>query len=369
MCFSPADHAFMARALRLAEKGLCMTMPNPRVGCVIVKSGRIVGEGWTEPAGQAHAEVVALRAAGIAARGATAYVTLEPCSHFGRTPPCADALIAAGIKRVVAAMQDPNPLVAGGGAERLRMAGTEVETGLLEHAASELNIGFVSRMQRGRPWIRTKIAASLDGKTALGNGRSQWITGEAARRDGHRLRARSCAMLTGAGTVREDDPQLTVRMIETSRQPARVVVDSRLDTPPTARLLRDHGAIVITASDDMQKTRILRDAGAEIVRLPATSEGKIDLHALAGELARREFNEVTVETGAKLNASLLTARLIDEIVLYQAPLLLGDAARGLFALAEMQSLVQSIDLRVYDVRMVGSDVRIVARPLPGRRSE
>lgn len=362
MRFSPQDHAFMSRALLLAENGLFTTSPNPRVGCVLVKAGKIVGEGWHERAGEPHAETLALRAAGDAAKGSTAYVTLEPCGHFGRTPPCADALIAAGIMRVVAAIEDPNPLVSGNSAQRLRTAGITVEMGLLADEARELNIGFISRMERGRPWIRTKIAASLDGKTALMNGISQWITGEDARRDGHRLRARSCAMLTGVGTVLEDDPQLTVRMIDTPRQPVRVVVDSRLDTPPTARILQDHGAIVVTVSEDEEKAHKLRAAGAEIIRLPAEGRGKINLSALAQALGQRGFNEVTVETGAKLNASLLKAGLIDEIVLYQAPMLLGDVARGLFAVPEMQTLEERIDLQIYDTRMLGSDLRIIARP-------
>ena len=363
MAFSTADHAFMAQALRLAEHGLFTTSPNPRVGSVIVKDGRVAGEGWHVRAGEPHAEVLALRAAGnAAARDATVYVTLEPCSHVGRTPPCADALITAGVKRVVAAMQDPNPLVAGRGAEKLRAAGIEVEMGLLADDARELNIGFVSRMERGRPWIRTKIASSLDGKTALQNGTSQWITGDDARRDGHRLRARSCAMLTGGGTVAEDDPQLNVRLVETSRQPARIVVDSWLETPPAARILQGGGTLIATVTEDAAKISRLRDAGAEIVQLPKTDRNKVDLHALAAELGRRGFNEVTVEAGAKLNASLLQAGLIDEIVLYMAPILLGDRAHGMFPLPELQSLDDKVELDVHDVRMVGRDMRIIARP-------
>ena len=364
--FSAADHAFMASALRLAERGLNTTTPNPRVGSVIVKHGRIVGEGWHERPGEAHAEIIALRAAGDAARGATVYVTLEPCSHFGRTPPCAEALIAAGAARVVAAMGDPNPLVAGGGAEKLRAAGIAVDIGLMDSQARELNIGFVSRMERGRPWMRTKIAASLDGKTALANGVSQWITGEDARRDGHRLRARSCAMLTGGGTVAEDDPQLNVRMVETARQPVRIVVDSRLETPPTARILQGGGTIIATVTEDPEKIRRLRDAGADIMMLPKTGNGKVDLAVLAAELARRGFNEVTVEAGGKLNASLMRAGLIDEIVLYVAPTLLGDKAQGMFPLPELQSLEGRLQLDVREVRMVGQDMRVIARPKSGK---
>ncbi|MES2354525.1 MAG: bifunctional diaminohydroxyphosphoribosylaminopyrimidine deaminase/5-amino-6-(5-phosphoribosylamino)uracil reductase RibD [Pseudomonadota bacterium] len=354
-----SDYAFMALALRLAEKGLYTTSPNPRVGCVIVKRDQIIGEGWHEKAGQAHAEVIALQMAGEAAKDATAYVTLEPCSHFGKTPPCVDALIAAGVKRVVAAMQDPNPLVSGRGLDKLRAAGVEVDVGILGDEALKLNLGFNMRMTTRRPWIRTKIAASLDGKTALRNGVSQWITGEDARRDGHRLRARSCAMLTGIGTVLEDDPQLTVRMIDSPRQPIRVIVDSRLDTPPTARILKGGGTIIATLSTDEQKGQRLRDAGAEILHLPEEG-GKINLSALAQELGKRGFNEVTVEGGAKLNAALMRAGLIDEVILYQAPMLLGDTARGLFALPEMQSLSDKIELSISDVRLIGRDLRIIA---------
>jgi len=362
MNFSPSDFVFMAQALRLAERGLFTTTPNPRVGCVLVKHGKIVGEGWHEKAGRAHAEVVALQAAGTSANGATAYVTLEPCSHFGKTPPCADALIKAGIKRVIAAMQDPNPLVAGQGMEKLRIAGIEVGAGFLENDARELNIGFITRMMSGRPWVRTKIAASLDGKTALANGVSQWITGEDARRDGHRLRARSCAMLTGVGTILEDNPQLDVRFIQTARQPARVIVDSQLRTPLDARILRSAGTIIATISADAEKTRQLRDVGADVIRLPE-SQGKIDLVALMQALGQRGYNEVTVEAGANLNASLLRLGLLDEIYLYQAPTILGDAARGLFALPELKDLSEKIELQIRDARMIGADLRIIARPL------
>lgn len=253
MSFSAVDHGMMARALQLAELGLWTTSPNPRVGCVLVQAGEIVGEGWHEKAGEPHAEVHALRAAGDKAHRATAYVTLEPCSHTGRTPPCAEALIAAGVLRVVAAMTDPNPLVAGKGLAMLRAAGIETASGLLENEARELNIGFVSRMTRGRPWLRLKAAASLDGKTALNNGVSQWITGPEARRDGQRWRARACAILTGIGTVRDDDPQLNVRNLETPRQPLRVVVDSRLETPLTARILQGGPVLIAGAIENAEK--------------------------------------------------------------------------------------------------------------------
>jgi diaminohydroxyphosphoribosylaminopyrimidine deaminase/5-amino-6-(5-phosphoribosylamino)uracil reductase len=258
MNFSAVDHGMMARALQLAALGLWTTSPNPRVGCVLVQAGEIVGEGWHEKAGEPHAEVHALRAAGHKAHGATAYVTLEPCSHTGRTPPCAEALIAAGVSRVVAAMTDPNPLVAGKGLAMLRAAGIETASGLLENEARELNIGFVSRMTRGRPWLRLKAAASLDGKTALNNGVSQWITGPEARRDGQRWRARACAILTGIGTVRDDDPQLNVRDFETPRQPLRVVVDSRLETPLTARILQGGPVLIAGAIENAEKSALLR---------------------------------------------------------------------------------------------------------------
>ena len=278
----------MAQALRLAERGLYSTTPNPRVGCVLVKDGRVIGEGWHERTGGPHAEVHALRAAGHEATGATAYVTLEPCSHHGRTPPCADALIGAGVSRVVAAMQDPNPQVAGRGLARLVDVGIVAECGLLEAEARELNIGFVSRMTRGRPWLRLKVAASLDGKTALNNGVSQWITGAAARQDGHRWRARACAILSGIGTVREDDPRLNVRGVDTTRQPLKVIVDSRLDMNLKARLLDGGGVVVATASVDTKRVDALRGLGlgVEVLQLPA-ADGKVDLVALLQELGRR----------------------------------------------------------------------------------
>ncbi len=359
--FSAADHEFMARALRLAERGLTTTTPNPRVGCVLVKDGAVVGEGWHERAGEPHAEIHALNAACNLARGATAYVTLEPCSHHGRTPPCAEALIAAGVARVVAAMRDPNPQVAGQGLAQLNAAGIAVADGLLAHEARELNIGFVSRMERGRPWVRLKLAASLDGKTALNNGRSQWITGPEARRDGHAWRARACAILTGAGTVRDDDPRLTVRDVETSRQPLRVVVDSHFETPPTARILEGGHTLLAAASEDAARIAALRAAGAEVLVLP-NPQGKVDLPRLLRLLAERGVNELHVEAGHKLNGSLLREGLVDELLLYFAPTLIGSG-REMFPLPEIDDLAGRRDLKIVDLRRVGGDIRILARPL------
>ncbi len=364
MSFSAADGRMMARALQLAERGLWTTSPNPRVGCVLVRDGAIVGEGWHEKAGQPHAEVHALRAAGERARGATAYVTLEPCSHHGRTPPCAEALVAAGVARVVAAMEDPNPLVAGRGLALLRAAGIETASGLLENEARELNLGFVSRMTRGRPWLRLKAAASLDGKTALNNGSSQWITGPEARRDGHRWRARACAILTGIGTVRDDDPSLTVRDVETPRQPLRVIVDSRLETPPTAKILAGGRVLIAAAVEAPERAAALRAAGAEIVLL-ANAQGKVDLAALLQELGRRGINELHAEAGHKLNGSLLREGLVDEFLFYLAPCLIGDDAAGLFNLPALTSLADKRSLRILDLRQVGPDIRLLARPLTG----
>ncbi len=363
--YTPADHRHMARALQLAAEAMNITTPNPRVGCVLVRGEQVLGEGHTRPAGGPHAEAVALRdAADADVRGATAYVTLEPCSHHGRTPPCADALIAAGVARVVVAMQDPNPLVAGQGLEKLRQAGIETDCGLMEAEAQELNIGFVSRMTRGRPWLRLKSAASLDGKTALNNGVSQWITGRAARADGHRWRARACAILTGIGTVRDDDPQLTVRLDgpqTAPRQPLKVIVDSRLDMPLTARVLQGGPALIAAATDDAAKIAALRERGAEVVFLP-DARGKVDLEALMMELARRGINEVHGEAGFRLNASLMQAGLVDELLLYLAPTLLGDAARGLFPLPELTDLSARRELQIIDLRRLGDDIRILARP-------
>ncbi|MDX9994534.1 MAG: bifunctional diaminohydroxyphosphoribosylaminopyrimidine deaminase/5-amino-6-(5-phosphoribosylamino)uracil reductase RibD [Rhodocyclaceae bacterium] len=365
MAFSADDHRFMARALRLAEHGLFTTSPNPRVGCVLVKNNAIIGEGWHERAGEPHAEIAALRDAAtkVGAGGTadcTAYVTLEPCSHHGRTPPCADALIAARVGRVVAAMTDPNPLVAGQGLDRLRTAGMDVGHGLLENEARELNIGFVSRMTRARPWVRLKVAASIDGKTALANGQSQWITGPDARRDVHAWRARTCAMLTGIGTVRDDDPRLTVRDVATSRQPLRVVVDSRLDISPDAAILEGGRCLIACAQEHPDKAQALSARGAEIIVLP-NAAGKVDLPALCTELGRRGINEVMVEAGLKLNGSLLREGCVDELLIYQAPLLLGDAARGMADFGELTALAGATRLTIVERRSVGADFFIRAR--------
>jgi diaminohydroxyphosphoribosylaminopyrimidine deaminase/5-amino-6-(5-phosphoribosylamino)uracil reductase len=360
MSFTAVDHGMMARALQLAERGLWTTSPNPRVGCVVVRDGEIVGEGWHEKAGEPHAEVHALRAAGEKAKGATAYVTLEPCSHHGRTPPCAEALIAAGVSRVVAAMTDPNPLVSGKGLALLQATGIETASGLLENEARELNIGFVSRMTRGRPWLRLKAAASLDGKTALNNGVSQWITGPDARRDGHAWRARACAILTGIGTVRDDDPSLTVRDVATTRQPLRVVVDSRLDISPTARILQGEPVLIVGAVENAEKMALLRSTG-NFVEILNNGAGKVDLKALLELLAQRGINEVHAEAGFKLNGSLLREGLVDELLLYLAPCLIGHEASGLFNLPELTTLDGKQRLKIRDLRQLGEDIRLIAR--------
>lgn len=369
-----AHDAWMERALELAAQGLFTTTPNPRVGCVLVRDGRVLGEGFHAVAGGPHAEAAALaaaKAAGNDPRGATAYVTLEPCSHFGHTPPCAEALVAAGIGRVVAAMEDPNPKVAGRGLARLRAAGIEVVSGVRAAEALDINLGFVSRMTRGRPWLRLKVAASLDGRTALSNRVSQWITGEAARADGHAWRASACAVLTGIGTVREDDPQLTVRAVATPRQPLPVVVDSRLQLSPQARLLSGGRALVFAAVDDPAARSALEARGAEVVLCPNAS-GKVDLTAMLLEMGRRGINEVLVETGTRLNGSLLREGCVDELLAYLAPSVLGECALGMFDLPAMDELAQRATLRFTDVARVGDDLRlraaVVAVPGPFQRS-
>jgi len=350
----------MARALRLAERGLYTTSPNPRVGCVLVKGNDVVGEGWHERAGRPHAEVVALNVAGSAARGATAYVTLEPCSHHGRTPPCADALIAAGVARVVLAVQDPNPKVAGAGIAKLRASGILVECGLMETAARELNIGFFTRMTRGTAWVRSKIAMSLDGRTALANGASKWITGKEARLDVQHWRARSCAVLTGINTVLADDARLNVRDVETGRHPLCVVLDSRLRMPRTARILSGGNLLIYTAVDDAEKSGVLQTAGATVCVLPDRN-GLVDLAAMLRDLAQRDCNEVLVEAGGILNGAMLHAGLVDELLIYVAPQLLGDTARGMARLGELTSLDQRVNLKWQDMRQVGNDLRITAK--------
>ena len=359
----PDDYRFMARALTLARRGLYSTDPNPRVGCVLVKDGSVIGEGWHQRAGEAHAEVNALNAAGERARGATAYVTLEPCCYHGRTPPCTDALLKAGIVRLVAAMSDPNPHVAGKGFTILREAGVIVECGVLEAEARALNPGFIQRMTQGRPFVRLKLAMSLDGRTALASGESQWLTGAAARQDVQRLRARSSAILTGIGTVLADDPSLNVRLPEVTRQPLRVILDTELRTPPTAQTLRLPGQVLIfTAVADSAAHELLRAAGAEIVILPR-AEQRLHLPAVMAELARRECNEVHVECGSTLAGALLQAGLVDELVIYMAPLLLGDKARGLFQLPALTKMQERWELEILEMRAVGKDWRVRLKPI------
>ncbi|MEK7772133.1 MAG: bifunctional diaminohydroxyphosphoribosylaminopyrimidine deaminase/5-amino-6-(5-phosphoribosylamino)uracil reductase RibD [Pseudomonadota bacterium] len=361
--FSPADYAFMSTALRLAEKGLYSTAPNPRVGCVITRNEQIVGSGWHERAGQPHAEINALNLAGEAARGATAYVTLEPCSHYGRTPPCADALIDAGIAKVIIAMEDPNPMVSGRGCALLERAGITVQTGLLQTEAHALNVGFVTRMIHNRPWVRLKTAASLDGKTALNNGTSQWITGEAARQDGHRWRARSCAILTGIGTVKSDNPQLTVRHVATHRQPKKIVVDSHLAIPLDARLLQGEEVFIFTANtENQEKKAALSRMGAQVIVLP-TAEGMVDLGKMMAVLADSGMNELLVEAGCGLNGALVKAGLVDEMIIFLAPHLLGDDAQGMIKLPELVNLEQKKALEIMDLRMIGQDIRVIAKCL------
>lgn len=357
-----ADAAHMARALQLAARGLCTAHPNPRVGCVIADDAGVCGEGWHERTGGPHAEVAALQAAGPRARGATAYVTLEPCCHTGRTPPCTAALAGAGVRRVVFAVADPNPRVAGGGRRALEAAGIAVEGGLLEAPARELNIGFFSRMERGRPWVRSKVAASIDGRTALAGGESRWISSEAARRDGHGLRARSSAILTGAGTVLADDPALTVRRddLPPGPPPLRVVADSTLRTPPGARLFREPGPVLVaTARPDPARQRALEATGGRVERL---GERQVDLAALLAHLATLEVNELLVEAGPALNGALIRAGLLDELVVYVAPCVLGAGARGMFDLPDLADMAARPVFRVHDVRRVGPDLRVTWRP-------
>ncbi len=362
MSVTAADARYMARALELARRGLYTTDPNPRVGCVVVKNDRVVGEGFHARAGEAHAEVHALRQAGSQARDATVYVTLEPCCHQGRTPPCSDALLAAGVSRVVAAMQDPNPRVAGKGFATLESKGVAVEIGLMEAQARELNAGFVMRMKDGKPLVRVKLAASLDGRTALANGQSQWITEPAARADVQAWRARSSAIVTGVSTVLADDPRLTVRDIDIGRQPLRVVLDSRLRTPPSAQLLKQQGkTLIVAAEDNSAKSSALRAAGAEVIFLPS-ADGKVDLTALSPLLATRGVNEVLVESGATLAGAFLNARLADELVLYYAPCLMGDQGRAMFALPALLHMDKRIGLDIVDIRSIGKDWRVIARP-------
>lgn len=354
----------LAQALALAHLSIGLSEPNPRVGCVLADpQGQVLGEGHTQRAGGPHAEIVALRDAhqrGADVRGATAYVTLEPCAHHGRTGPCCDALVAAGVARVVASSTDPNPLVAGRGFERLRAAGVEVQVGPGAQETRELNLGFFSRMVRGTPWVRLKVAASLDGKTALDDGRSQWITGEAARADGHAWRARATAVLTGIGTVLQDDPRLDVRLAEAPRQPDLVVVDSRLETPPAARLfLPGRRLRIYAAADHPQRRAALEARGAEVMVLP-NAGGKVDLAAMLRDLAAREVNELHVEAGFKLNGSLVREGLVDEVLAYLAPSLIGQG-QGIASFGPLPGLDAAVPLVFRSVDRVGDDLRIVAR--------
>ena len=389
-----SDEVVMAEAIHLAKRGRYSADPNPCVGCVLVRDGRPVGQGWHRRAGEPHAERNALAQAGEAARGATAYVTLEPCCHHGRTPPCTDALIAAGVTRVVCAMADPNPLVAGKGIARLREAGIEVKTGVLEDLARALNPGFIKRMEQGRPFVRCKLAASLDGRTAMASGESQWISSTASRREVQFWRAASSAILTGIGTVLADDPSLNVRLSADEvpeldpldrmemeleldlelkpepgvplRQPLRIVVDSHWRMPLEARMLTLPGETLVVGVDDAPaRMDALAAAGALVYRCPQR-EGRVDLAALMGELARRDVNELLLETGATLAGAMLAAGLIDEIVLYQAPHLMGDAGRGLFHLPTVTTMAERIALEIVDVRRVGVDLRVRARPVMTR---
>ena len=348
----------MARALRLARFALRTAHPNPRVGCVVVAGGEVVGEGWHEKAGMAHAEVLALSQAGSRARGATVYLNLEPCCHRGRTPPCTDALISAGVSRVVVAMEDPDPRVAGRGVRILRGAGIEVETGLMNEAAMALNRGFVSRLTRGRPWVILKVAASLDGRTALANGESRWITSEASRADVHRLRARVSAIMTGSGTAVADDPALTARGEGVIRQPLRVLVDGSLEVPDTARLFEDTAEVLVAAA--VSPPRCSRGRHIEVVSLPG-EDGRVDLVRLMRYLGDREVNELLVESGRSLAGALLKNGLVDEIVLYFAPTCLGSEAMGMFDLPSITVIDQGIALSITDIRKIGPDIRVTAR--------
>ncbi len=362
--FSDADIAAMREALMLAGQAVGLCEPNPRVGCVITTAnGRVIGRGHTQAAGAAHAEPMAMQDAalhGEDVRGATVYVSLEPCSHHGRTPPCCDALIRAGAARVVVAVQDPNPLVAGTGLARLRAAGIAVDVGLLAGESRELNIGFFSRMLRGRPWLRMKVAISLDGRTALTNGVSQWITGEAARTDGHAWRKRAGAVLTGVGTVRDDNPRLDVRLVETARQPQRVIVDSKLDTPIDSRILDAPGAVWIYGAQPAEdRIAALASRGAQVVLMPGAT-AKVDLHAMLLDLGDRGVNELHVEAGSKLNGSFVREGLVDEWLVYMAPRLLGPG-RDLASFGPLAVLSDAVPLRFHAVDRVGDDLRLLLR--------
>lgn len=358
--FSDFDRFCMTRALKLAERGFETTHPNPRVGCVIARNGQIIAEGWHQQPGEAHAEINALRAANESVAGATAYVTLEPCSHQGRTPPCTDALIQARLGRVVFAVQDPNPQVSGAGASALRQAGIQVESGLMEAEAIDLNVGFMKRMRQGLPWVRVKLAMSLDGRTALAGGASRWITGEAARLDVQSWRARSSAVLTGIGTVLVDDPQLNVRIGGGDRrQPVRIVLDSKLRTPPAAQLFASAGEVLVLTSADAtaERAEALAARGAQVEIIPG-QRGMLDLAAVLARLGELEMNEVLVEAGSSLAGALLVQRLVDELLLYVAPKLLGPQARPLVLTPELSSLQDAWGFSLIENRMLGADLRL-----------
>ncbi|MDD5277370.1 MAG: bifunctional diaminohydroxyphosphoribosylaminopyrimidine deaminase/5-amino-6-(5-phosphoribosylamino)uracil reductase RibD [Methylovulum sp.] len=351
------DCFFMAQAIQLAKKGRYTTDPNPRVGCVLVREGSAIGEGWHAKAGYGHAEVEALKTV-LDAKGATAYVTLEPCSHHGKTPPCCDALIAAGISRVVVAMQDPNPLVSGRGLDKLKRTGIEVIVGVLADDARALNRGFIKRMTQNRPFVRSKLAMSLDGRTALASGESKWITSAQARADVQRLRAESSAILTGINTVLADDPALNARVSFDVVQPVRVVLDTHLNMPVTAQMAKLPGrSLILTCSDDAAKQQVLQQAGFEVYRL-AEKNGQLDLQDVMRFLAQQQINEVLVESGAILNGALLAEGLIDELVVYMAPCVLGDEGRGLFHLPGLLTMADKKELKLLDVRQVGGDLKL-----------
>lgn len=364
MAFTEADHTFMSLALRLAKKGLYTTAPNPNVGCVLVKDNEVVGQGWHEKAGDAHAEVNALKQAGHRAEGATAYVTLEPCCHQGKTPPCTNALIEAKVKRVVAAMVDPHSKVAGKGLEQLKQAGIDVESGLLELQSKELNLGFIKRMQTGLPYVRCKLAMSLDGRTAMASGESKWITSSAAREDVQRLRARSAAILTGIGTVLTDDPSMTVRLQGVNSQPLRVVIDTNLSMPAEAKMLKQAGqTVIMTCRSDEGVSQVLKDAGAEIHVMP-DGRHSVDLKYVLQQLGDMQINDVLLESGSRLSGGMLQAGLIDELIIYVAPVLMGNEARGLFALPGLDEMKDKIELDIIEQRVIGKDLRITAKVKP-----
>ena len=357
------DVFYMARAIQLAKRGRDTTDPNPRVGCVLVRNNVVIGEGWHVKAGLGHAEVEALKNVHDT-QGATAYVTLEPCSHHGKTPPCCDALIKAGVSRVVAAMQDPNPQVSGRGLAKLKVAGIEVSCGVLQEDAIALNRGFIKRMTENRPFVRSKLAMSLDGRTAMASGESKWITSAQARADVHRLRAESSAILTGINTVLADDPALNARVAWDVVQPVRVVLDSGLNMPVTARMAKLPGRnLILTCSRDDQKQQALQEIGFEIYQL-ADKNARLDLHAVMNFLAQQQINEVLVEAGSILNGALLSEGLVDEWVVYMAPCILGDQGRGLFSLPGLQQMADKKQLKLLDVRQVGQDLKLTYTPIP-----